>query len=386
MYDRLTGGTTMIISSSGTTVPGSPVRPEYLKASVYLPPAFVAHHPDLHSNIIEIVQQYIETVGVRTVTMWTQRARHDLNYSLTQRGNPHPNAYFNAIPNPECNSAHYTFLGQPYKIIQDPSTTSVRVPSPDSSVASYDFGEDPDPITLINVDLQVKNRLLQDQINILQHKITDLEQVNFRIVHDSFMAADFKRAQDQIALLEGQLQRFIRETTPVSTPVRNVVAHVTPSPLRCGQMTPSRVQPPRAHTPSSSEYRSPGPHTPDTPSRRHGASSVSRGLHLGNSTVSRSIQGSHLTSRIVQESVARDGSNADELAPDYEPLHRCYINLYNLHHIAAPLDLIFNYTPAGKRTQELLKLGLSEDVCDALAKAMTLDNGMGLSSSGKDNN
>ena len=125
MYDRLTGSTTMIISSSGTTVPGSPIRPEYLKASVYLPPAFVAHHPDLHSNIIEIVQQYIETVGVHTVTMWTQRARHDLNYSLTQKGNPHRNANFNAIPNPERNSAHYTFLGQPYKIIQHPSTTSV---------------------------------------------------------------------------------------------------------------------------------------------------------------------------------------------------------------------------------------------------------------------
>ena len=72
MYDRLTSGTTMIISSSGTTVPGSPIHPEYLKASVYLPPAFVAHHPDLHTHIIDIVQQYIETVGVRTVSMWTQ--------------------------------------------------------------------------------------------------------------------------------------------------------------------------------------------------------------------------------------------------------------------------------------------------------------------------
>lgn len=384
MYDRLTGSTTMIISSSGTTVPGSPIRPEYLKASVYLPPAFVAHHPDLHSNIIEIVQQYIETVGVRTVTMWTQRARHDLNYSLTQKGNPHRNANFNAIPNPERNSAHYTFLGQPYKIIQHPSTTSVRAPSPDTSVASYDFGEDPDPITLLNIDLQQENVELRDQINILQHKITDLEQqVNFTIVQNSSMSADCKRAQDQIALLEGQVLRYIRETTPVSTPDRNVVAHVTTAPLRSGQMTPSRVQPSRVHTPS--EYRSPGPHTPDTPSSRHGASSISRGP-LGNSTVSRSIQGSHSTSRAVQVSAARDGSNVDELAPDYEPLYRCYINLYNLHHIAAPLDLIFNYTPAGMRTRELLKLGLSEEVCDALAKAMALDNGMVLSSSGKDNN
>lgn len=356
MYDRLTGGTTMIISSSGTTVPGSPIRPEFLKATVYLPPAFVTHHPDLHSHIIDMVQHYIETVGVRTVTMWTQRARHDLNYSLTQRGNPHQNAYFNAIPIPEHNSAHYTFLGQPYRIVQDSSTTSVRAPSPDGSVASYDFGEDPDPVTLLNIDLQQENGELQDLINTLQHKITDLEQqVIFGNKLHLSMSTDFKRAQDRIILLEGQILGSIAETTPV----RNVVAT---SSLRHGQVpvTPSRLRPSGAHTP---EYRSPGPHTPDTPSRRHGARSF-QGL------------GSPSTSRIV-----------DDFAPVYEPLLHHYINLYNLQHLAAPLDLIFNYTPAGNRTRELLKLGLNEDVCDSLARAMTLDNlnGMGLSISGKDN-
>ena len=156
MYDQLTGGTTMIISSSGTTVPGSPIRPDYLKASVYLPPAFVAHHPDLHSNIIDIIQQFLETVGVRTVTMWAERARHDLKYSLTQRGNPQPNPCFYSISNPDPTSAHYTFLGQPYRFIQDSSTT-VRDPSPVTSVASYDFGEDLDPLTLLNLDKKMEN-------------------------------------------------------------------------------------------------------------------------------------------------------------------------------------------------------------------------------------
>jgi hypothetical protein len=266
MYDRLTGGTTMIISSSGTTVPGSPASPEYLKASVYLPPAFVAHHTDLHNHIIDIVQQYIETVGVRTVTMWTQRARHDLNYSLTQRGNPRQNTYFNAIPDPERNSAHYTFLGQSYRIIQDPSSISVRAPSPEGSFDSYDFGEDLDAVELQNLDLQETNGELHDQINRLQHKITDLEQqVNLGNVS---LPACCRRAQDQIMLLEGQLERFFTErttvmSTPASTPAR---AHVTPAPLRYGQMTP-RVQSARPQTPG---YHSPGPHTPDTPSRYHG--------------------------------------------------------------------------------------------------------------------
>ena len=179
---------------------------------------------------------------------------------------------------------------------------------------SYDFGENFDALALLNMDLEQENKELRDQIKILQKKIMDLELFS-----------------------------------------------------RYGQTTPSRVQPPR-------------PHTPDTPSRsrRYGASPVSRGLYLGNSAVSHSNQAngsrstSHTSTTFGRSSV-------------YEPLLPYYINLYNLHHISAPLDLIFNYTPARKRTQELLNLGLSEDVCDALAKAMSQDNGMGLSSSEKYN-
>ena len=44
-----------------------------------------------------------------------------------------------------------------------------------------------------------------------------------------------------------------------------------------------------------------------------------------------------------------------------------------------PLDLIGNYTPEANRIQEMIKLGLGDDVCDALAEAMALDNGMQLS-------
>lgn len=382
MYDWLTGGTTMIILSTGTVVPGSPTHPEYLKASVYLPPAFVAHHPDLHNDIIHIVQKYIETVGVRTVTMWTQRARRDLGYSLNQPGNPRQNAYFNAIPNPDHNSAHYTFIGQPYRFIQDPLT--VRSPSPVGSVASYDFGEDPDAATLLNIDLQQFNGELQDQISTLEQKISDLEQqVHVGDMRNYTLSGSFKRAQDRIVFLEGQVQTFIASrSTPVSTPVRDVVAHVTPqtTPLRYGEVTPSRVQPTQAQM-----YCSPGPQTPHTPSKRHGATSVSHALKLGNLTAppSESIQASPSTSRTTRDSAAVD---ADELPSAYAsgPLLPYYINLYHLNHIAAPLDLIFNYTPAGNRTQELLKLGLGGDVSDALAEAMALDNGMGLPSSWKD--
>jgi len=239
MYDQLTGSTTMVISSSGTTVPGSPTHPEYLKASVYLPPAFISHHPDLHHSIIDIVQHYIETVGVRTVTIWSQRARRDLHYSLTQVGNPHQNVLFNAIPSPKYNSAHYTFLGQPYRITDDPSATPVQAPSPVGSTALFDLSEDPDMSALMIIDLKQHNSELQDQIHVLQQHISDLEeQVNVANLHNASLTTLHQRAHDRIMYLEGQVQRFAADrSTSTSTPVRNMATKQTHStPLS----TPSR--------------------------------------------------------------------------------------------------------------------------------------------------
>lgn len=252
MYDRLTGSTTMVISSGGTTVPGSPARPEFLKASVYLPPAFVIHHPDLHHHLIDIIQHYIETVGVRTVTMWTQRARRELGYSFTQVGNPRQNPQVDAIPSPEYNSAHYTFLGQPYRITEDPSTRSVRPPSRASSTDSYEyaFGEDPDPSMLEIMDLQDEKRELREQIHNLQQRISALEEeAKVTNIHNSSL-------NDRIVFLEGQIQSFAEAT---STPVRNMATNPAKSkvpltPLRYASVTPSRCRaaPTRTQNPSSS--------------------------------------------------------------------------------------------------------------------------------------
>ncbi|KAK6996081.1 hypothetical protein R3P38DRAFT_2566108 [Favolaschia claudopus] len=45
LWDRSFGGTTMVIHIDGTTVPNTPALPEYLRASVYLPPRFLSLHP-----------------------------------------------------------------------------------------------------------------------------------------------------------------------------------------------------------------------------------------------------------------------------------------------------------------------------------------------------
>jgi len=206
MYDRLNGSTTMIMSSAGTTVPGAPVRPEYLKASVYLPPTFVAHHPDLHRPILGIVQMFIETVGVRTVNMWAQRAHRDLGYALTQPGNPRRNPVFNAIPSPQHNSAHYTFLGQPSPVEEDVSDHPVQVPNPAHSDGSDHYQEEPDSTGMIIIELQQENSDLQEQVRILRQTIANLEeQVRVTNLRNSSQYIQWQRDQDRIADLEAQV-------------------------------------------------------------------------------------------------------------------------------------------------------------------------------------
>lgn len=352
MYDRLTGSTTIIISSGGTTVPGSPERPEYLKASVYLPPAFVIHNPDLHSHIIDIVQHYIETVGVRTVTMWTQRARRDLGYSFTQVGKPHQNSRFNAIPSPDCNSAHYTFLGQPYKFIENPSANSLQAQHHTSSTDLYAdaFGEDPDASMLEIIDLQEENRELRERIHVLEQQVLNLEEEIKVIEHRHSSQAT--GSQNRTACLERQVHRNIAEKK-TSIPIQNVPSNFTPlqtplSPLRYISATPSR----RSHNPAQNR-------TPDTSFKRHSQSSPQ--IQPGSSS-SFAFSSAQVSTSLREESPSFCG-----------PLLPCYIDRYRLGHLSSSINLIGTYTPVDFRVEELLKLGLVKDVCDVLANAMALD-------------
>jgi hypothetical protein len=288
--------------------------------------------------------------------MWTQRARRDLGYSLTQIGNPQQNPHINAIPSPGYNSAHYMFLGQPYKIIEDPSTSSVQVLSQASSTHSYSdaFGEDPDDVMLNIIDLQKENNNLREQIHTLQQHIRDLEEeVNVSNLRKSSLAT---RTHDRIVYLEGQVQKFITDNT-MSTPVRNVASKPSPSktplsPLRYRLISPSHAAPNEAQIQS-----------PDTSFKHHIHPSV------GTPTVSRSpfVSNSQFTSPSAEASSSSCGPL--RLVPHY-------VNLYHLGHLSTSINLINSYTPPHSRIEELLKLGLEEDVCETLANAMALDKGL----------
>ncbi|KAJ6626529.1 hypothetical protein B0H10DRAFT_2211126 [Mycena sp. CBHHK59/15] len=158
MWDRTFGSTTMILHIDGTTLPGTPPRPEYLRTSVYLPPSFVHGNPTSHSTIAQIAQQYLEAVGVPTVLQWKANADHR-GWCLTPNGSsarpncvPQPNRVSpnTLIPPPKSHgSAHYIFRGHPAGWIPDTvaPTTSRSPPSAISSPAALNSSPVPTPYT-----------------------------------------------------------------------------------------------------------------------------------------------------------------------------------------------------------------------------------------------
>ncbi|KAJ7707034.1 hypothetical protein B0H14DRAFT_3172765 [Mycena olivaceomarginata] len=84
VWDRTTGGTTVILHADGTVAPQTKIVPECLRASVYIPPSFISQHPDSHPAIAHLAQHFIEHFVTRTVSRWTDLAR--LRWSLDQPG------------------------------------------------------------------------------------------------------------------------------------------------------------------------------------------------------------------------------------------------------------------------------------------------------------
>ncbi|KAJ7143243.1 hypothetical protein C8R46DRAFT_1233019 [Mycena filopes] len=148
MWDHTFGSTTMILHANGTTIPGSPARPEYLRTSVYLPPAFLRRFPHAHAELANIAQRFIECAGVPTVRAWTEDTA-TLGWGLTQptrvfRPNHIPPNTVIPAPQPG-NSTHYIFRGRP--AVDAPLTNSNNeTASTPSSPSPSRYGSE-EPVT-----------------------------------------------------------------------------------------------------------------------------------------------------------------------------------------------------------------------------------------------
>ncbi|KAJ6505589.1 hypothetical protein C8R45DRAFT_923853 [Mycena sanguinolenta] len=244
-YDRATAGTTFIVHVNGTTVPNSPVVPERLKADVYLPPHFLAHHPEAHAAVAFLVQTVIEKIT----------KLKDCGRSL-KLGIPPVVPPAVLIPQPINNrSAHYVFPGRPWNQLTLPTPTAPPTqpglaPLDEEDLAIFDIDEITDLATAV-----ARAEAAEAEIDVLRETIEALQALNVQ------MQTDFQSREESF---EAELQFHAKTIVRLETELRvakSSPSHELPSTLRF--VSPRRESPmafglqsPRQGTPSADDKAS----------------------------------------------------------------------------------------------------------------------------------
>jgi hypothetical protein len=210
-------------------VPGAPLEPERLKAEVYIPPEFLAEHPELHSTVAFLVQTVIERIGMamaadcrcKALAIWplTQHGYHGSPFS--------PTALIPA-PTTPC-SANYLFLGRPLgQLSLSALTTGPTLPglSPayEDNIAVFDIDElELDAVTTQAFgrikELEGENEELRLTINSLNALNTSM-QVEYQEC-EGLLKAEVESLASEVAKLQVQL----RNSRGVSTIIYGYVSY-----------------------------------------------------------------------------------------------------------------------------------------------------------------
>ncbi|KAJ7433567.1 hypothetical protein FB451DRAFT_1196097 [Mycena latifolia] len=274
MWDRTFGSTTMILHSEGTTVPGTPARPEYLRCSAYLPPAFLRSNPNVHEPIAGLVQSFIEVVGVPTVEQWTANARLE-GWKLTQKGaTVKPNrlpATGISIPAPLTGgTAHYVFRGRPAPDLfpSPPVTAAANAPSP-SQYGSDDMSDlSPDAMALLTAierigALETEVKSLRAQSSTLDAKYDNSQTlINDMMLSDAELSSqlsealerekDYVEQQNELHAFIAELQAQLNAAQRFNGSISSTPASTSPFQARPPSYTVSQPRTPTHLAPSRS--------------------------------------------------------------------------------------------------------------------------------------
>lgn len=210
----------MIMHVDGATMPNTPARPEFLKASVYVPPLFLRRNPDAHLPIARIVQLFLESVGVPTVTNFAADGAAR-GWSFTQHGatrTPNHIAPGLVIPQPTtATSAHYVFRGRPHGSLDviAPPVAPTPLPTPAASQTSTHYGsEEPltaDAVNLLNAieenaHLTYRVVMLENELAQAQADLGDFQmQANYLSQQNSDLYAREQEHEQQKRELHGTI-------------------------------------------------------------------------------------------------------------------------------------------------------------------------------------
>ncbi|KAJ7791140.1 hypothetical protein B0H14DRAFT_3567756 [Mycena olivaceomarginata] len=246
-WDRATAGTTFIVHVNGTVVPGTPSAPERLKAHVYLPPHFLAHHPQAHPAVAFIVQTVIEQIGVPTVQDWRNKAERV--WSLTQTGHARPVALPAVLNSRTSRPASQFTLAGP---TPGPAPLGLQ-PVDDDDLAVFGVDEITDLATAV-----ARAEAAEAENEVLRDTIESLQALNAQMQSDSEYRE--KAFQDELHYLSKRIVQLENE-------VRIAKVSLPSSSSRRAPLTPSHCP----HPSSLSPRRESPPHFGGLNSSRHAA-------------------------------------------------------------------------------------------------------------------
>ena len=334
----------MILHVAGTMVPGAPPLPEYMKASVYLPPSLVNNHPEIRPSILRITQEFLETIGITTVRNWRVRAKNDLGFSLTMPGVACANGTIYDVPEPQFRSSHYIILGQPVGTLDDgrttPATTSeVASPTPSPPSSSYGFE-----------DMDMASQLIdaQKQVHTLAEQLTS--------------------ARQDIRRLEAQLELFsdLDDSPHIPTATKNTPVKGSTSADFRASSSQRHIYPEGSQSQSRSRL-----HTP----RKGRVADVGLG---GSPFQSNPVRPLQFTPPESMPHANKKGKGRKLIADTGAELPSfsfttLVLQNYDLYSFLNPVLLIVKLIPDGQRLQELVRLGIPTEVVSELLTAITMD-------------
>ncbi|KAL7284498.1 hypothetical protein ACG7TL_001789 [Trametes sanguinea] len=152
MLDRVTGSSTFIASNEPTVIPGQSLDLENVRVHVYVPPHVFAESTRVERALGEIVQKYVEALGLPSVRRW-HRAFANAGYRLPpvankpvlrRRTTPLP-----FMPFPKHGTSHYLCHGRPlgeieHMLEQAPTAPDSHDRDGPSRRAGLVYGQDED--------------------------------------------------------------------------------------------------------------------------------------------------------------------------------------------------------------------------------------------------
>ncbi|KAG2154305.1 uncharacterized protein EDB93DRAFT_1102436 [Suillus bovinus] len=149
IFDRLTGGSTIVLHHPGATPPALDISPENLKAEIYINPKVLSEHCELHSVVAQISQLFIADYVTPLAQAFTENRIHN-NWKGSSPVSQTPSKgkttskgkqveIVPLIPSPVLPSlAHFTFYGCPRGSLEGLMTSNSNIlsymPSYDSRI------------------------------------------------------------------------------------------------------------------------------------------------------------------------------------------------------------------------------------------------------------